>query len=108
MQGRFDQRVMDSPFVHGLETGSLPMDSVRRYYHGLVQFVLVSNRLNLEVYYRQFPILIHHWDLLEFFAGKIADEFLYPKPPGHLLMLLGMGRTLGLTDEQMISQQASA
>jgi pyrroloquinoline quinone (PQQ) biosynthesis protein C len=107
MLAHFDDRVMQSPFVQQIQVGQLPMPSIRRYYHSLAQFVLTSNSLNLQVYYRQLPILRRHWDLLEHFAGKIAEEFSYPKPPGHLLMLLGTGRVLGLTDEEMLFRPAS-
>lgn len=107
-QSLWNTRIMESPFVRQLVAGELPIEAIRRFYHNLAQFVLVSNSLNLRVYYRLMPFLKRHWDLWEFFAGKIVDELSFPRPPGHTLVLLETGRALGLTDEQMLFEPVSA
>lgn len=104
----WDARIMDSTFVRQLTVGELPIEAIRRFYHSLAQFVLVSNSLNLRVYYGLMPFLKRHWDLWEYFAGKIVDELSFPDSPGHTRVLLETGRSLGLTDEQMLYEPASA
>ena len=101
---RWEVRVGASPFMHQLNTGKLPMETIRLFYRNYGAFITEINTLAACVYHKFLPFFTKHRDLMGPIGMKIADEFTNPKPPGHYLVMVRTARALGLTEEEIFTQ----
>ncbi|SRR6266508_374893 len=96
------RKIHDSPFMTQLRAGKLPMPVIRRFYKNWGRYSLEVNGLNAVSYYLHLPFFVRHYDLLGAFCAKVADELISPQPPGHVLMLLKTGETMGLSRKEIL------
>jgi hypothetical protein len=55
-------------------------------------------------YHKHIGFFKRHPDLMGPLGTKIADEFIHPKPPGHVLVMLETAEALGLTKDQILRE----
>lgn len=100
---RFDKKVMEGPFIQGLSSGKLPMECVRVWWKNIVQFLWEINNLTACAYHRHIGFTRRHWDILTAFSDAIAEEYIDPEPPGHIMLVVEQGKLFGIPEEDMIS-----
>jgi pyrroloquinoline quinone (PQQ) biosynthesis protein C len=99
---RAHAKVTQGRFLTALHEGRLPPEALRRFWlnqHGLVVEINSLIQCTYQLHSRFF---LRHLDLMAAFAGKIADELLHPRPPGHILEVWRQGEIFGLTREEML------
>jgi len=101
------RNIHDGPFMSQLREGRLPFSSIRCFFKDWGLFSVQVVALNALSYYVHLPFFVRNFDLLPAFTDKIAEELVYPRPPGHTLLLLETAQALGLTREQLLEQPAS-
>ena len=62
------------------------------------------NTLIAASYHKHIGFFKRHVDLLGPFGAKIADEFVNPKPPGHILVMLETAKALGLNEHEILRE----
>ena len=80
------------------------MPVIRQFFKNWGHFSLDVNALNALSYHTHLPFFVHHYDLLGPFCGKIADELISPKPPGHVLVLIQTAEAMGLSKEEVLEE----
>jgi hypothetical protein len=55
-------------------------------------------------YHKHIGFFKRHPDLMAPLGAKIADEFIHPKPPGHVLVMLQTAEALGLTKDEILRE----
>jgi len=101
---RWDERVTQGPFMKALMQGSLPLPVIRLFFKNWGAFTIEINTLIAASYHKHLGFFKRHVDLLGPFGAKIADEFIHPKPPGHVLVMLQTAKALGLSQEEVLRQ----
>jgi hypothetical protein len=96
---RWEARVSRGEFMTLLGRGELPLDAVRVFFRNFGAWTIEVNTLVAATYQRHLPFFRRHPDLMGPFGEKIAEEFLHPEPPGHLLVTLRTARALGIPEE---------
>ena len=99
---RWDERVTHSEFMKELTAGKLPVSVIRLFFQTWGAFTIEINTLIAASYHKHLGFFKRHTDLLAPFGAKVADEFMHPKPPGHVLVMLQTARALGLSEEQVL------
>src|SRR5512142_2581497 len=84
---RWEERVTHSEFMKELVTGKLPVPVIRLFFQNWGAFTIEINTLIAASYHKHLGFFKRHTDLLGPFGAKIADEFIHPKPPGHVLVM---------------------
>jgi pyrroloquinoline quinone (PQQ) biosynthesis protein C len=100
-------KINHGPFMTQLREGRLPFASVRRFFKDWGLFSIEVVALNAVSYHVHLPFFINNYDLLPAFSDKIAEELVWPKPPGHILILLETANALGLSRQEVFEQPAS-
>jgi len=100
---KWDERVNNSWFMRELSTGKLPKEAIQLFWLNYYGFVSEINNIIASVYQKHQGFFKRHSTLNAAFASKIAEELIYPKPPGHILIVLEQGKTFGLTEDQMVN-----
>jgi len=101
---RWGERVTQGPFMKALMQGSLPLPVIRLFFKNWGAFTIEINTLIAASYHKHLGFFKRHVDLLGPFGAKIADEFIHPKPPGHVLVMLQTAKALGLSQEEVLRQ----
>lgn len=104
----WEEKIHHGPFMSQLREGRLPIPCVRRFFKDWGLFSVEVVALNAVSYYVHLPFFIRNFDLLPAFTDKIAEELIYPKPPGHTLLLVETANAFGLSREEIFEQPASA
>jgi pyrroloquinoline quinone (PQQ) biosynthesis protein C len=104
----WELKINHGPFMTQLREGRLPLASVRRFFKDWGLFSIEVVALNAVSYYVHLPFFISNYDLLPSFSDKIAEELIWPRPPGHILILLETANALGLSKQELFEQPASA
>jgi len=99
---RWQERVSQGPFMRGLNDGSLPLSVIRLFFKNWGAFTIEINTLIAASYHKHLGFFKRHADLLGPFGAKVADEFIHPKPPGHVLVMLQTAKALGLSEEEVL------
>lgn len=99
---RWDERVTQGAFMKSLRNGGLPLSTIRLFFKNWGAFTVEINTLIAASYHKHLGFFKRHPDLLGPFGAKIADEFMHPKPPGHVLVMLQTAAALGLTQEEVL------
>lgn len=100
---RFNKKVMAGRFVKGIEAGKLPMECVRIWWKNISQFLWEINNLTACAYHRHIGFTRRHWDILTAFSDAIAEEYIEPEAPGHILLVMEQGKIFGIPEDEMIS-----
>ena len=88
--------------------GSLPMEGIRLFWQNWSYYVFEVNNIIASTYQKHIGFFKRHRDLLASFSAKVADEYIHPRPPGHVLLVLEQGKVFGLTEEDMIACEMMA
>ena len=87
-----------------LREGTLPLSTIRLFFKNWGAFTVEINTLIAASYHKHIGFFKRHTDLLGPFGAKVADEFVHPKPPGHILVMLQTAEALGLPKEEVLRQ----
>jgi pyrroloquinoline quinone (PQQ) biosynthesis protein C len=101
---RWEEKVNRTPFMMRLKEGKLPREVLRTFFRNWGAFTIEINTIAACSYHKFLPFFKKHRDLLAPIGEKIADEFIHPKPPGHVLVMLQTAEALGLTEEEIFTQ----
>ena len=101
---RWKERVTDGPFMSRFLEGKLPMPAVKLFFKNWGNFTVEINTLIAASYHKHIGFFKRHSDLLGPLGAKIADEFINPKPPGHVLVMLQTAEALGLTKDEILRE----
>jgi len=102
LERRWKETVDRTQFMQELKEGKLKRESIRLFYQNWGAFVPVINSIYTSAFYKHLWFFVKNVDLMEVYTQKVLDEFGHPKPPGHIQILIGTGRALGLTPEQVL------
>jgi pyrroloquinoline quinone (PQQ) biosynthesis protein C len=101
---RWDERVTKGPFMSRFIEGKLPMTAIKLFFKNWGNFTVEINTLIAASYHKHIGFFKRHPDLLGPFGAKIADEFVHPKPPGHVLVMLQTAEAFGLSTDEVLRQ----
>jgi pyrroloquinoline quinone (PQQ) biosynthesis protein C len=101
---RWDERVSQQAFMKKLVEGTLPLSAIKTFFRNWGNFTVEINTLIAASYHKHIGFFKKHADLLAPFGAKVADEFVHPKPPGHILVMLQTAKALGLTEDEVLRQ----
>ncbi|HEU4340388.1 MAG TPA: hypothetical protein VFU31_02340, partial [Candidatus Binatia bacterium] len=85
---RWDERVTRGPFMSRFLSGKLPLPAIKLFFRNWGNFTVEINTLIAASYHKHIGFFKRHPDLLGPFGAKVADEFIHPEPPGHILVML--------------------
>jgi pyrroloquinoline quinone (PQQ) biosynthesis protein C len=101
---RWEERVTRGSFMSQFIDGKLPLSAVRLFFKNWGNFTVEINTLIAASYHKHIGFFKRHPDLLAPLGAKIADEFIHPKPPGHVLVMLQTAEALGLSRDEVLRQ----
>jgi len=101
---RWDERVTQGPFMRPFIEGRLPVPALRLFFKNWGNFTVEINTLIAASYHKHIGFFKRQPDLLAPLGAKIADEFMHPKPPGHVLVMLQTAEAFGLNKEQILCE----
>jgi len=108
MHERWEQKINQGNFMREIAAGSLPMEGIRLFWQNWSYYVFEVNNIIASTYQKHIGFFKRHPDLMASFSAKVADEYIHPRPPGHVLVVLEQGKVFGLTDEDMIACEMMA
>jgi len=101
---RWQERVTNGPFMTKFLEGNLSPSAIRLFFKNWGNFTVEINTLIAASYHKHIGFFKRHADLLGPLGAKIADEFIHPKPPGHVLVMLQTAEALGLTRDEILRE----
>jgi len=101
---RWDEKVSQGAFMKRLVEGTVPLAAIKLFFRNWGNFTIEINTLIAASYHKHIGFFKRHSDLLAPFGAKVADEFIHPKPPGHILVMLQTAKALGLTEDEVLRQ----
>jgi pyrroloquinoline quinone (PQQ) biosynthesis protein C len=101
---RWEERVTKGPFMSRFIEGQLPIPAIKLFFKNWGNFTVEINTLIAASYHKHIGFFKRHSDLLGPFGAKIADEFIHPKPPGHVLVMLQTAEAFGLNAKEVLRQ----
>ena len=101
---RWDERITKAQFMTQFTEGKLPLSAIKLFFKNWGNFTVEINTLIAASYHKHIGFFKRHSDLLGPLGVKIADEFIHPKPPGHVLVMLQTAEALGLTKDQILRE----
>ena len=102
LESRWKQTVDRTRFMDELREGRLKKETIQLYYKNWGAFVPVINSIYTSAFYKHLWFFVKNVDLMEVYTQKVLDEFGHPCPPGHIQILIGTGKALGLTAEEVL------
>jgi len=103
MLARGEEKVTRGRFMTRLAEGRLSQESLKTFWLNWHRFVSEVNNFAQCAYQRHLGFFLQHLDLMAPLAGKVADELIHPRAPGHLLLVWRQGEIFGLTQKEMIA-----
>jgi pyrroloquinoline quinone (PQQ) biosynthesis protein C len=101
---RWEERVTKGQFMSRFVRGDLPLSAIKLFFKNWGNFTVEINTLIAASYHKHIGFFKRHPDLLGPLGAKIADEFIHPKPPGHVLVMLQTAEALGLTKDEILRE----
>ena len=101
---RWNERVTDGPFMRPFLEGTLPLSAIKLFFRNWGNFTVEINTLIAASYHKHIGFFKRHADLLGPFGAKVADEFIHPTPPGHVLVMLQTAEAFGLSRDEVLRQ----
>ncbi len=98
---RWQERVTNKPFMQKLRSGTLSRDALRLFFKSWASFTIDINTLECATYHKHVAFFRKHRDLMAAMAQKLADELIYPKPPGHIHVVLETAKALGISEDEV-------
>lgn len=108
MVARWNKKIFAGPFMRDLEAGKLPFETIKLFWRNWYSYPVEVNNFHLIIYQRHQAIFARHRDLLAPFVGKISDELVNPRIPGHIEVLIKQGEAFGVTVDEMINCEVYA
>src|SRR5499433_2309900 len=105
---RWRERVTNRPFMQMLRTGNLSRDALRLFFRNWASFTIDINTVECATYHKHIAFFRKHRDLMTAMAQKLADELIYPKPPGHIHVVLETARALGISEDEVFLEPMTA
>ena len=99
---RWNETVDKTRFMDELKEGKLKKETIQLFYKNWGSFVPVINSIYTSAFYKHLWFFVKNVDLMEVYTQKVLDEFGHPSPPGHIQILIGTGKALGLTAEETL------
>ena len=99
---RWKETVDKTRFMDELKEGKLKKETIQLFYKNWGSFVPVINSIYTSAFYKHLWFFVKNVDLMEVYTQKVLDEFGHPSPPGHIQILIGTGKALGLTAEETL------
>ncbi|MBI4523322.1 MAG: iron-containing redox enzyme family protein [Deltaproteobacteria bacterium] len=99
---RWKDTVDQTRFMEELREGKLKRETIRLFYQNWGAFVPVINSIYTSVFYKHLWFFVKNIDLMGVYTEKVLDEFGHPSPPGHIQILIGTGKALGLSAEEVL------
>lgn len=106
MYARWQERILSGPFMRSLSEGKLPLKTIRLFWQHWYSYPVEINNFHLMIYQRHMGFFSRHPELLVPYVGKISDELVNPKLPGHIQVLIEQGEVFGLTRDDMVNCHA--
>src|SRR5678809_1553895 len=101
---RWQERVTRGPFMSKFLEGTLPRSAIKLFFKNWGNFTVEINTLVSVSYHKRIGFFKRHPDLIGPLGSKIADEFIHPQPPGHVLVMLQTAEAFGLTKDQILRE----
>lgn len=101
---RWKERITDGPFMKPFLEGKLSKAAIKLFFKNWGNFTVEINTLVACSYHKHIGFLKRHPDLMAPLGVKIADEFIHPKAPGHVLVMLQTAEALGLTKDEIMRE----
>jgi pyrroloquinoline quinone (PQQ) biosynthesis protein C len=101
---RWQERVTHGSFMSQFVDGKLPLPAIKLFFKNWGNFTVEINTLVSVSYHKHIGFFKRHPDLMGPLGVKIADEFIHPKPPGHVLVMMQTAAALGLTEDEILRQ----
>jgi pyrroloquinoline quinone (PQQ) biosynthesis protein C len=105
---RWLERVTNQPFMQKLRSGTLSRDALRLFFKNWASFTIDINTLECATYHKHIAFFRKHRDLMAAMAQKLADELIYPKPPGHIHVVLETAKALGISEDEVFLEPVPA
>jgi pyrroloquinoline quinone (PQQ) biosynthesis protein C len=99
---RWKDTVGNTRFMGELKEGRLKKETIQLFYKNWGSFVPVINSIYTSAFYKHLWFFVKNVDLMKVYTEKVLDEFGHPSPPGHIQILIGTGRALGLSTEETL------
>ena len=99
---RWNETVDQTRFMAELKEGKLKRETLQLFYRTWGSFVPVINSVYTSAFYKHLWFFVKNIDLMSVYTEKVLDEFGHPSPPGHIQILIGTGKALGLTAEEVL------
>jgi pyrroloquinoline quinone (PQQ) biosynthesis protein C len=101
MHVRAEHQLLHNEFMRDLAAGKLSLETLQLFWLNWSSYVAEINGIIQCAYQKHIGFFKKNVDLMGFFADKIADELIHPKPPGHILVVWEQGEILGLSRDDM-------
>jgi pyrroloquinoline quinone (PQQ) biosynthesis protein C len=105
---RWQERVREGEFMQRFAAGTLPREVLALFFKNWGAYTIEINTIVACAYHKFLHFFKQHPDLMAAMGEKIADEFMHPKPPGHVLIMMQTAEALGVTREEVCSQPIMA
>jgi pyrroloquinoline quinone (PQQ) biosynthesis protein C len=102
LERRWNETVDKTRFMDELKQGKLKKETLQLFYKNWGSFVPVINSIYTSAFYKHLWFFVKNVDLMEAYTEKVLDEFGHPSPPGHIQILIGTGKALGLSTEEVL------
>jgi len=108
MYALWDKQIFGGAFMRDLEAGKLPFETLKLFWRHWYSYPVEVNNFHLIIYQRHQGIFARHRDLLAPYVGKISDELVNPRIPGHIEVLIEQGKYFGVSLDEMLNCQVFA
>ena len=96
------ERIHNASFMTRLRDGTLPLPVIRQFFKNWGRFSIELNGLDAVSYYTHLPFFVRNFELLGPFCAKVAGKLIYPRAPGHVLLLLQTAEALKLRRKEIL------
>jgi pyrroloquinoline quinone (PQQ) biosynthesis protein C len=105
---RWQERVREGEFMQRFAAGTLPREVLALFFKNWGAYTIEINTIVASTYHKYVHFFKQHPDLMAAMGDKIADEFIHPKPPGHVLIMLQTAEALGVSRDEVCAQPMMA
>jgi pyrroloquinoline quinone (PQQ) biosynthesis protein C len=108
MYAHWQKKIFHGAFMRDLAAGKLPLKTIRLFWKHWYSYPVEINNFHLIIYQRHMGFFGRHPELLAPYVGKISDELVNPKIPGHIQVLIEQGKTFGVSRDEMVNCEVFA
>ena len=105
---RWQARVTEGEFMRQFSEGTLPIEVFALFFRDWGKYTIEINTVIACAYQKYLHFFKQHPDLMAAMGEKIADEFMHPEPPGHVLIMFRTAEALGINQEEILTQPLAA